>query len=80
MGLDFGSLAKFSASAATFQGTLTIVATLVIAIQFLQQRMENIERANKQLELFIRRERSVNQEGYERLLDNWQKSLRGLAP
>ena len=78
MGLT--SEATFAESITSFQGILTIVATLIIYIEALRRRHDKMEKAQKDLEAFIKRERGVNREGYIRLLADWQKTLRGVPP
>ena len=80
MGLDFGSKAAFLASASSFQGMLTLIATTLILVQWLMEQEKQRKKAEKQLRLFIMRERGLNKAGYKQILFDWQKTLRGLPP
>ena len=80
-GLDFsGTLKELGASAASFQGMLTIIATTLIIVQWLVTQDKERKKAEKQLRAFIMRERGLNKEGYKQVLFDWQKTLGGLPP
>jgi len=79
IGLEFGSPKALLASATSFQGILTLVATTLILVQWLMNQEKERKKADKQLRAFIMRERGLNKEGYTQVLSNWQKSMRGLA-
>ena len=79
-GLEFGSLEALTASATSFQGMLTIIATTLIIVQWLVNQEKERKKADAQLRTFIMRERGLNKAGYKQVLFDWQKTLGGLPP
>lgn len=51
---------------------LTAVATILLLAQMNQRRIKELERAEQRREAWIRRERGLTKEGYDKLMAEWE--------